>query len=336
MTYTIDSNSALLPNYNIAVVIPAYKAQGKIAAVLTALPAFIDTIVVVDDCSPDATAEIVKDIPDPRIHCLQLEQNQGVGGAMLAGYQKAIDLGAHILVKMDSDDQMDPHYLPTILQTLVTGKADYVKGNRFMHLRSLTSMPRQRRIGNIGLSFLTKLASGYWNIFDPTNGYTAIWSDVFANLDQHHLARRFFFETSLLIELGLTRAVVKDVYIPARYNNEKSTLSEIEAFFKFPIPLLQGCLKRILIQYFIRDFSALSLFLITGLAASLFGTVFGGYHWIRSIQTGIPTLTGTVMVAVLPFILGIQFLLQALVMDIQNVPKSPLHTPQNSSYKSLT
>ena len=162
----------------IVVVIPAYRAEKFIIKILSGIPPFVSNIVVVDDCSPDRTAELVYAFNDSRICLVSHETNQGVGKAMLTGYCKALELGAKIIVKMDSDDQMDPAYLVPLIAPILTGQADYTKGNRFLHANELKAMPFIRRIGNAGLSFLTKAASGYWNLFDPTNGYTAIRSSA--------------------------------------------------------------------------------------------------------------------------------------------------------------
>jgi hypothetical protein len=185
-------------------------------------------------------------------------------------------------------------------------------------------MPCIRRIGNTGLSFLTKLASGYWHIFDPTNGYTAIHAFVLSFLRPSNIDRRYFFETSMLIELGVARAVVKDVYIPAKYADQASSLSEIHSLLIFPWKLAQGFFRRIAVQYFVRDFTTVSMLLSVGLPSVAFGLAFGVYHWVSSAANGIPTNTGTVMISVLPVILGVQFILQALALDIQNAPSTPL------------
>lgn len=307
---------------NIAVIIPAYKAESTIRDVVVGLPSWIDNIIIVEDCSPDETIDIVYRLQenDNRVHVLRHQQNRGVGGAVISGYKEALKLNADIVVKMDSDGQMDPVYLPILIKPILNHKADYTKGNRFLHERELKNMPMTRRVGNLGLSFLTKLASGYWNIFDPTNGYTAISRETINLLNFERIDERFFFETSILIELGLHRAVVKDVGIPSIYGSEISSLSERRALFEFPVKLFQGLIRRIIIIYFLRDFTALTLFLTTGIFLSSFGLVWGVVNWVRSSITGIIATTGTVMVAVLPLILGIQFLLQTIVMDIQNIP----------------
>lgn len=313
------------PFQAIGVIIPAFRAEKHILKVLAGIPRFVSFIIVVDDCSPDRTSELIQDCGDPRIRLVSHEINQGVGGAVLTGYRKAMELGAKIIVKMDSDDQMDPAYLIPLLAPILTGQADYAKGNRFLHVNELQSMPLARRMGNAGLSFLTKVASGYWNIFDPTNGYTAIHASVIPLLDTAKIHRRFFFESNMLIELGVIRAVVRDVHIPARYQNESSSLSEWRALFEFPPRLFAGFLRRFFTQYFIRDFSAVSMLFLLGAVLSIFGGFFGMYHWYISSELATPASTGTVMLAVLPLILGSQLLIQALIADMQNIPLEPLH-----------
>ncbi len=208
---------------------------------------------------------------------------------------------------------------------MLRGEADYTKGNRYLHARQLCSMPLLRRIGNLGLSFLTKLASGYWNIFDPTNGYTAIHASLIPLLNEDGIGRRYFFESSMLLELSLLRAVVRDVYIPARYGDETSNLSIVKTLRQFPAALAKGFCRRLWIQYFVRDFSIASLYAIAGLALLLAGGLFGAIHWCSSAQQGVATPTGTVMLAALPVLLGIQLLLQAVSLDIQNQPTHCLH-----------
>jgi len=310
---------------SIAIVIPAFRAEKYILKILAGIPQFISFIIVVDDCSPDHTAELVRTCPDSRVYLVAHHKNQGVGGAVITGYFKAVELGAKIIVKMDSDDQMDPKFLIPLIAPILMGQADYTKGNRFLHLNELKSMPLLRRVGNAGLSFLTKAASGYWNIFDPTNGYTAIHASIIPMMDTNRLHRRYFFETSVLMELGLIRAVIQDVQIPAKYQDEVSSLSEWKALFEFPPQLIIGFLRRLLTQYFIRDFGVFSISLIFGLGFNTFGFFFGLYHWYYSSITKTIASTGTVMLAVLPFILGWHLLIECLTLDIQNIPKDSLH-----------
>lgn len=307
----------------IAVVIPAYRAANTVTAVLEGIPAFVRHIVVVNDGSPDTTGAVVRDSPDRRVVLIEHERNQGVGGAVLTGYERARELGAEIIAKIDADGQMDPEYLLALITPIVLGEADYTKGNRFLHERELGAMPGRRRFGNAGLSFMTKLASGYWSIFDPTNGYTAIHASLVPLLSS--VAKRFFFESSMLLNLSLLRAVVRDVHIPARYPGARSHLSESRAALQFPWQLLRGFLKRIRLQYFVRDFTAVSLYLVFGTLLTLFGAVWSGWHWWISYQSGVPATTGTVIIGVLPIIVGVQLLLQAITLDVQSAPTAPIH-----------
>ncbi|HEY1374960.1 MAG TPA: glycosyltransferase family 2 protein [Candidatus Binatia bacterium] len=308
----------------VAVVVPAYRAAETIQRVLAGIPAWVDAIYVVEDASPDDTAEKTAAARDRRVRLLRHRQNRGVGGAMTTGYKQALLDGVDICVKMDADGQMDPEYLPHLIEPLVAGRADYAKGNRFHDAAALRRMPLARRVGNAGLSFLIKAASGQWNIFDPTNGYTAIHRSALEGLEIARLHPRYFFESSMLIRLREIGALVEDVPMPALYNGETSHLSAVRALVEFPALLLREGLKRVLWQYFVADFNAVSLFLVCGIPLALFGFFFGAYHWIVNSRAGTFASTGTVMLAVLPLILGFQLLLQALVLDVQSTPRRPL------------
>lgn len=309
---------------HLCVVIPMFQAQEHIAEVIASIPPFVKTIIVVDDCCSDNSYERARATGDKRVCFVRHAHNQGVGGATLSGYKKAVELGAEIAIKLDADGQMDAHHLLPLIVPLVSGEADYAKGNRFLHTRELRAMPFFRRVGNLGLSFLTKMASGYWNIFDPTNGYTAIHASVIPFLNDKLIDRRYFFEISLLLELSSLRAVVQDVYIPARYGNEISHLSKRQTLREFPWRLCKGFLRRLWAQYFVRDFGLFSVFLISGLIMFCFGVIFGTYHCIQSVRLNMATNTGIIMMSVLPIILGVQCLLQAIVLDVQNLPERPL------------
>lgn len=308
----------------VAVIIPAYRAAETIEKVLRGMPPWVDAIYVVDDASEDETSARVRAQEDTRIHLLTHKDNLGVGGAMVTGYRQALLQKMDICVKIDADGQMDPAYLPDLIQPLALGRADYSKGNRFHDTGPLKQMPLIRLLGNAVLSFLIKTASGQWHLFDPTNGYTAIHRTALMTLDLHKVHPRYFFESSMLILLGKIGAVVEDVPMPARYTGERSNLSVTRAVIEFPWQVLRYGLQRMLWRYFILDFTAVSLFLACGIPLVAFGTVFGIYHWTSSYLRNALTPTGTIMLAVLPLILGFQLLLQALVLDVQNVPRQPL------------
>lgn len=313
-------------DYNIAIVIPAYRVEREIESVLRELPDFIRHIIVVDDASPDAVSRLVSDAAktDGRITLIRHAQNQGVGGAMVTGFRKALELGAQIVVKLDGDGQMDSAYIPALIAPLIAGKADYVKGNRFRDFESLRQMPFIRRVGNLGLSFLTKAATGYWNIFDPTNGYFAVHAKILAQLPLDKIDRGYYFETSMLSYLYLLDAFVLDVPIPARYRGENSSMSIRRVLFEFPIKLARTLLRRIILKYFIFDFSMTSVYLLTGIPLLIFGLTFGIIKWIHYANLGIPAPTGTVILPTLSVILAIQILLSAIEVDINAAPRKPI------------
>lgn len=315
--------------FKLAAVIPAYRVENDIAEVLRGLPRFIKFIIVVDDASPGSTADLVASAAkkDRRITLIRHSQNLGVGGAMVTGFRKALELGAQIVIKLDGDGQMDPVYIPELIAPLLEGKADYTKGNRFRDFQSLQKMPFLRRLGNLGLSFLAKASTGYWNIFDPTNGYFAIRAEVLAQLPLDRIDKRYFFETSMLSHLYLLNAVVADVTIPARYRNEISSLSIQRSLIEFPIKLIATFFRRIALKYYIYDFSILSLYLIIGIPLLIFGFTFGLTRWIQYASINVAAPTGTVMLPTLSVILGIQILLSAIEIDMRAVPRSPITKP---------
>jgi len=318
-----------LKKYNIAVVIPCYRVEREINSVVASLPRYVKYIVVVDDASPDATADIVSQAAkkDKRITLLHHEKNQGVGGAMVTGFRKALELGAQIVVKIDGDGQMDSEYLPDLLFPLIRGEADYAKGNRFRDFQALRKMPLIRRVGNMALGFLSKAATGYWNLFDPTNGYIAIRAAVLAQLPLEKIDRSYYFETSMLAHLYLLGAVVKDVSMPARYGGERSNLSVRRILFEFPFKLMKTFIGRLLLKNLIYDFSMASIYLLAGIPLLLFGLIFGIVKWVDYAARNVPAPTGTVMLPTLSVLLGIQFMIAAIEIDLRSTPKTPLSPP---------
>jgi glycosyltransferase involved in cell wall biosynthesis len=303
--------------------------ERDIQAVLRTIPPYVKHIIVVDDASPDSTADLVtasaKD--DDRISLTRHSSNQGVGGAMVTGYRKALELGAQVVVKIDGDGQMDMDHLSKFLQPLIDGKADYTKGNRFRDFKSLQQMPFIRRVGNMGLAFLAKAATGYWHMFDPTNGFNAIRGEVLSELPLDKIDRTYYFETSMLANLYLIGAVVKDIPMPARYQGEVSSLLIHRILFEFPPKLFSTFLRRLVLKNFIYDFSMGSIYLLAGLPLLLFGLIFGIYKWIHYASIGVPAPTGTVMIPTLSVLLGIQLLLSAIEIDLRSVPTEPLSNP---------
>ncbi len=314
----------------IAVVIPCFRVTQHILTVIEHIGAEVLVIYVVDDCCPDGSGDFVEQhCHDKRVVVLRNKQNLGVGGAVMAGYQAAIDAGVDIIVKVDGDGQMDPCLIPSFVAPIVCGEADYTKGNRFFDLEEILTMPKMRLFGNATLSFMTKLSSGYWNLFDPTNGYTAIHRDVARHLPFKKISCRYFFETDMLFRLNTLRAVVVDVPMDAKYGDEVSHLKISNIVGEFFVKHVINFLKRIFYNYYLRDMSLASIELPIGIFMLLFGGIHGILHWSQSLQSGIPTPAGTVMLSAMPIILGTQFILAFIGYDIASVPKRPFHRQTN-------
>jgi dolichol-phosphate mannosyltransferase len=334
----------MIDNRSVAVVIPAYRVGQQIASVLARVPPYVDRVFVVDDGSPDSTSSEVSAVRDPRVTLLRHQENRGVGGAMATGYRAALEAGADVIVKCDGDGQMEPGDIQLLVRPLVEASAEYSKGCRFHHVGELESMPRIRFAGNIVLTFLTKLASGYWHVLDPQNGFVAIGSETLRRIRIDRLARGYFFENDMLIRLNSIEARVADVPLPSRYAGEPSSLKPGRIALEFPVKLLAGFFRRVFWRYVFYDVSPVAVFLFFGSLLFAFGAAFGAYHWIWGAVHDRPTQTGTVIVAAVPFVLGFQLLLQALVLDIQNTPRagngksskqfSPLATAAHGSTES--
>ncbi len=310
----------------IAAVVPCFRETAHVLGVLAAIGPEVARIVVVDDCCPDGTGRLVREkCRDARVEVVVHDANQGVGGATMTGYRRALEWGADVIVKIDGDGQMDPALIPALIQPLLALEADYAKGNRFHDLDGLSAMPGLRLAGNLLLSFANKVSSGYWDLFDPTNGFTAIHAKVARALPLDKISRSFFFESDILFRLYLLRAVVIDVPMRARYGAEQSSLRIADVVGEFALKHLRNGAKRVFYTYFLRDFTAASLELVLGALLFLFGTVYGLMHWSASIVTGVPATAGTVVLAAVPVLLGSVLLLAFLHFDIGNIPRRPLH-----------
>jgi len=310
----------------IGVVIPAYKVKEQIMWVINGIEDYVTRIYVVDDCCPEETgAWVTSQCTDERVEVIRHQKNQGVGGALITGYQAALQQDMEIVVKVDGDGQMDPALISAFVAPIIAGDADYTKGNRFFDLDSLSEMPKVRLFGNAILSFMNKMSSGYWDIFDPTNGYTAIHSELLKHLPLDKISRRYFFESDMLFRLSTLRAVVVDVPMNSKYGDETSNLKIKSILGEFLYKNTRNMVKRIFYNYYLRGLSIASLELPLGIIMLLFGIVFGISEWIDSYNHHSVATAGTVMLASLPIILGVQFILAFLNYDISAVPKKAFH-----------
>lgn len=310
----------------VAAVVPAYNEAKMITRVIDTMPACVDHIVIVDDCSPDGTSEAVTASADPRVTLIRHETNQGVGGAIITAHRAAIDLGSDVNVVMAGDAQMDPAFLPDLLDKVTDDGYGFAKANRFYAPESFRGMPRHRVFGNVVLSFMTKLASGYWNLFDPQNGYTAVRTDVLRRVPLDRIARRYSFENDLLIHLNILQIPAVDVPIPAVYDDEVSSIRLHRVVPELIGRLTAGFWSRIWYRYVLWSFSPIALLLFGGLVLFGFGLVVSVWM-VFQIAASVVATAATVMLAALPLMIGTQMLISALQLDIQATPDTPSFAP---------
>lgn len=303
----------------VAAVVPAHNESAHIGDVIAGMPQSVDHIVVVDDKSSDDTAELAEGTGDERVTVIRHEHNTGVGGAIVSGHKAALDLGADVDVIFAGDDQMDPAYLPQLLGPIATEGYGFTKANRFYSSHSHEGMPGYRVFGNVILSFANKLASGYWNLFDPQNGYTATSAEVLRRLDLDSIATGYEFENDFLLHLNILNVKAKDIPVPARYGEEVSGIRLHRVVPAILGLLFRGFFRRIYRKYVIGSFSPIALFLYSGLLLWLFSFVFGAWAVWQTLGPDAAT-TGTVLLAVVPFLMGFQLILTALTLDIQASP----------------
>lgn len=316
---------------NIAVVIPCYKVKDKILGVLERVGHGVRHVIVVDDKCPDGSGDyVVEHCQDDRVLVVKNQKNMGVGGAVKEGYLKALSLGSDIVVKIDGDGQMDPALIDRFVSPIVNGEADYTKGNRFYYLDDVKAMPIVRKIGNSCLSIITKFSSGYYHVFDPTNGYTAISREAIERMDLSSIENRYFFESDMLFNLYLIEGVVKDVPMSSFYADEESNLNVMHSLFHFSWFNLRNFMKRIILRYLIRDFGPSGVFFLSGCFLTVFGAFFGSITWVNSVIGNEYASSGTVMLAALPFILGFQCFMSFMQFDVAGVPRTPISKVKQS------
>jgi glycosyltransferase involved in cell wall biosynthesis len=304
----------------VAVVIPAFDEENLIGQTVSSVPDFVDHVIVVDDASTDATAEKARVAGDDRLEVITHERNQGVGGAILTGHARAIELDADVSVVMAGDAQMDPEYLPALLDPIAEGGYDFTKADRFFDFGSYQGMPRARAVGNVLIGFLAKASTGYWHLFDPLNGYTAIRVDRLRRLPLERIQRDYSFECDLLVYLNIIGAKGKDVPVPAVYGEERSGIRLFRAGRKLLVSLARGFWRRMMWKYLLWSFSPVAIFLLAGIALTLWGVAFGIGLTIATL--GPPEASAaTVLISVAPLLVGINLLIVAWVLDVLESPR---------------
>lgn len=304
-----------------AVVIPCYNEEKMITQTIKKIPEYIDHIIAVNDASTDNTIGVLNKLKKQysKLIIVDNKVNQGVGGALIAGYDYAIkNTKATAIGIVAGDDQFDSSYLKAMLDDFIDQSADYVKASRFFHREAFKTMPKYRQFGNIFISLLTKFSTGYYSITDITNGCGWLRREIIEKVDFSIVEKRYDYETSMLTALSIVNAKVIDHAVPAHYGDEKSTIKLIPTAWRNLKAVWKGFWRRIYYKYVLYGFHPVALFLFTGmffLIISLLLAIFLLYVKLFAHQS--PT-AGSVMLAVLPFILGIQLTLTALTIDVSN------------------
>jgi len=307
----------------VAAILPCYNEEKLIAKTINTLPDFVDDIIAVDDKSTDDTWKIIRDLAkkNKKVVPLQNDPNQGIGGSYITGFEYAIKNKIDLVFTMAGDAQCNQDYMSKMADTLLDENLDYVKANRFVHLEELKQMPTFRRVGNTIITILTKFSSGYYSIFDSQNGYGVHKIKTLENLPFEHIGRRYDYENTLLIALAIAGAKVKDEPVPAIYGDEVSTIPVFKTTMRALRVVWLGFWRRMYYKYVVINFHPIALFLFSGLLLLLFGVGFGVFLIIDRIINSMPPSTGSVMVSVLPIILGFQLILSAITMDMNNEGK---------------
>lgn len=302
----------------IAIVVPAYKEEELIKETLSLIPEYVDKIYAVDDGSPDKTFQIIQEFAekDSRVVPIKHEKNGGVGAAIVSGYKKSLEDGMDIAVVMAGDNQMDPDYLPDLLNPIIEGRADYAKGNRLLHKEYRKGMSKWRVFGNIMLTFLTKIASGYWQLVDPQNGYTAISRSALEMIDLDSIYKLYGFANDMLIKLNVYGFRIINISHPARYGNEKSKIKYGRFIIKASWLLLRGFFWRLKMKYVILSFHPLVLFYLFGIILTSIGSIIGLHSLYLKFLIDKPLFVRGVLSTII-FIIGLQFLSFAMIFDMQ-------------------
>lgn len=298
----------------IAAVVPAHNEEAHVGQVVATMPEYVDHIVVVDDGSTDGTSAAAQATGDGRLVVVRHGRNLGVGRAVVAGHRKALELGADIVCVLAGDGQMDPTHLPRLLDPVAGGLCEMAKANRFFSSTSFESMPRYRVIGNIALSLLNKIASGYWNLFDPQNGYVAIRRQALEAIPLDSISSGYALENDILVSMNIVGARVADVPVPALYADEHSEIRLPRVVPDISSLLLRGFFRRIWQKYVVWSFSPVALLLFSGLALLAAGGTTGAVALVRSGTRGRGACAARLSGGLL--LTGTNLLLGGFVLDI--------------------
>ena len=305
----------------IIIVIPAYKASSTVLSVAKRACCYADHVIVVDDNCPFSSGQVVNKhkglLP---ITVLTHSSNRGVGAATKTGFLLALEMGASIIVKLDADNQMDPALVPLLIQPILDGQADCSKGNRFANKIVFLEMPLYRLVGNIALSFITKLSTGYWELFDPTNGFVAFSSETLKQLDLKKIHNRFLFETDMIYFCGLLNTSYFQLNMLPDYQDHMSSLNPSSEMPRFLIRNIEHLIKRLYLDYLVCDFNSGSISLILFLFSFLSAFVIALWRIYLGSFNGLETPNGIIAIFIVLAIASIQSLLNFLYFDATQKP----------------
>ena len=308
----------MLEGKTVAVVVPAYDEESLVATTIGGVPSFVDRIIVVDDASRDGTAAAARSAGDGRVEVIAHERNAGVGAAIVTGYQRAVAEGIDVTCVMAADNQMDPTDLEKIALPVVRGELEYAKANRLITGEAWKVIPRSRYLGNAVLSFLTKIASGYWHVADSQSGYTAASREILEQLDLDRIYRGYGFPNDMLVHLNVWNARVRDIPSRPVYGvGERSGIKIHKVVPRISWLLLNGFFWRMREKYVIRDFHPLVFFYGLGFLMTFLGLALGIAEVVLRIM-GNAVSVGTVVLVALLLIFGSQFTLFAMWFDMES------------------
>tara|TARA_Y100000589_G_C27127755_1_gene619276 strand:- start:491 stop:1441 length:951 start_codon:yes stop_codon:yes gene_type:complete len=305
----------------ICTIIPCYKTPKKVIDIVRQCLEYSHLVICIDDYCPfNSGDQIEKNIKSEKLVIIRHLRNKGVGGAMKTGINFALGKNVDILVKIDSDGQMAPNLIPKLIKPIIEGKAEVTKGNRFRNPSVLIKMPKLRLIGNIGLGFLTKLSTGYWELFDPTNGFLAIKKNILLNMSVNKLDNRYFFETDFLFRCSLNEIVIEEFPMQTTYKDELSNMYPLAELPIFLIKHLKIFLKRVFYHYFILDFNPGSISLIISLIFGLSAFLLATTNYVSAYISGDETPYGIQTLFLVLSIISTQFLINFIFYDASQKP----------------
>lgn len=304
---------------SVAVVIPAYNEELLIERTIRSVPDFVDHVVAVNDCSKDSTSKVLDDLSRQlsKLVVIHHAENRGVGGAISSGYVWARDNNIDIAVVMAGDGQMDPNDLPSLLDPVVADVTDYAKGNRLVTGEAWKKIPHVRYLGNSVLTFLTKIASGYWHVTDSQTGYTAINKRALKLIPVEDIYPRYGMPNDLLVTLNIYSLRVTDIPVNPIYGiGERSGIKIHRVVFSLSLLLFRLFIKRMVQKYIIRDFHPLVLFYAFGAFLLLIDIpLILRLFYKFGIDGRIPSINA--LTVVFCTFLGFQSLLFAMLFDME-------------------